>query len=217
MSLLKTLSKKLTPEQLQEVQDALGDDFNYDMVPRSRLNAVIKQRDTLKEQLAGMSHDPEEDDDDDDDDGIDDTSKGAKGTEPKKSEKPLTEKALKKLLAAKDKEKEDALKAQKVEFATREKLREAKAKDLDIVFGLLDKTKLTIGEDGKLDGFDDQLKTLTESKSFLFGETDNNTGGERGTGRTGGTGGKGKEDVLDSKLADVFSNYGITVTDDDDE
>ena len=216
MSLLKTLSKKLTPEQLQEIQDALGDDFTYDMVPRSRLNAVIKQRDSYKEQLAGMSHDPDEDDEDDEDD-IDDTSKGVKGAGSSKSEKPLTEKALKKLLAAKDKEREDALNAQKVEFATREKLRDAKAKDLDIVFGLLDKTKLTIGEDGKLDGLEDQLKTLTESKGFLFDADDSGAGadGERGTGRKGGTGGKGKEDVIDSKINDVFSNYGISVSEEE--
>ena len=213
MSLLKMLSKKLTPELLQEVQDALGDDFNYDLVPRSRLNSVIKQRDNLKEQLAAgpQTADDEEDDDLEDDD-IDQT-KGVKG---KKKDAPITQKALEKLLAAKDKEKEDALKAQKVEFATREKLREAKAKDSDIVFGLLDRSKIAFGEDGKLTGLDEQLESLTKDKSFLFDVDDSEGGsgsgaGEKGTGKKGGSS-KSKTDALDDKLADVFSDYGVSVS-----
>lgn len=211
MSLLKTLSKKLTPEQLQEVQDALGDDFNYDVVPRSRLNAVIKQRDTLREQLAGQSQGPD-DDDDDDDDVITESNKGGMGTEPQKSEKPLTQKAVDKLLAAKDREREEALAAQRLEFATREKLREFKALDLDIVFGLLDTTKITIGDDGKLNGLEDQVKSLQESKSFLFGVDDGGSSGERGTGRRGGANFRDTTGV-DAQLEDVFSNYGVSVVD----
>ena len=52
MSLYDTLRKCLTPEQFTTVTDALGDDFDYDMVPRSRLNKVIKQRNELRDQLA---------------------------------------------------------------------------------------------------------------------------------------------------------------------
>lgn len=210
MSFLKALSKKLTPELLQEVQDALGDDFNYDLVPRSRLNAVIKQRDSLKEQLATGTQNVDDDDDDDDDDDIEET-KGAKGKTPGKSDTPMTEKALKKLLASKDKEKEDALKAQKVEFAAREKLREAKAKDVDIVFGLLDRSKIAFGEDGKLAGLDEQIKSLTENKGFLFDAEEGGSQEERGTGRKGGSDKGKKEDALDDKISDVFSNYGISV------
>lgn len=213
MSLLKMLSKKLTPELLQEVQDALGDDFNYDLVPRSRLNSVIKQRDDLKKQLAAGPQDADDDDDDDHDDDDGDLTKGVKG---KKKDSPVTQKALEKLLAAKDKEKEDALKAQKVEFATREKLREAKAKDSDIVFGLLDRSKIAFGEDGKLTGLDEQLESLTKDKSFLFDVDDSEGGsgsgaGEKGTGKKGGSS-KSKTDALDDKLADVFSDYGVSVS-----
>ena len=76
MSLKDTLRQKLTPELFTQVTDALGDDFNFDVVPRSRLNKVIGQRDTLKEQLEAAvkgtqtSHGKGKaaDDDDDDDD-----------------------------------------------------------------------------------------------------------------------------------------------------
>lgn len=44
-----------------------------------------------------------------------------------------------------------------------------KVQDLDIVSGLLDKTKIELDELGNIKGgLDDQLTTLKESKSFLF-------------------------------------------------
>lgn len=45
-----------------------------------------------------------------------------------------------------------------------------KAQDEDLVAGLFDKTKLILGEDGKITGLDEQLKTLQEGKKFLFKE-----------------------------------------------
>lgn len=42
------------------------------------------------------------------------------------------------------------------------------AQDVDIVSGLFDKSKLILGDDGKITGLDEQLKALKDSKSFLF-------------------------------------------------
>ena len=42
------------------------------------------------------------------------------------------------------------------------------AQDADLVAGLIDKTKLIVGTDGKIVGLDEQVKTLQETKSFLF-------------------------------------------------
>ncbi len=44
------------------------------------------------------------------------------------------------------------------------------AQDCDLVAGLIDKQKLILGEDGKVMGLEEQIKTLRESKSFLFRE-----------------------------------------------
>ena len=73
MSFYDTLRKNLTPELFTQVTDQLGDDFDFDLVPRSRLNKVIKQRNDLRDQLAEDSQPqgrkgkaPNEDDDDDD-------------------------------------------------------------------------------------------------------------------------------------------------------
>lgn len=45
-----------------------------------------------------------------------------------------------------------------------------KVHDEDMAAGLFDKTKLILGDDGKITGLDDQLKGLQESKKFLFKE-----------------------------------------------
>jgi hypothetical protein len=42
------------------------------------------------------------------------------------------------------------------------------AHDSDMVAGLVDKSKLMLGEDGKVTGLDEQIKSLRESKAFLF-------------------------------------------------
>lgn len=43
-----------------------------------------------------------------------------------------------------------------------------KVHDVDLVTGLFDKTKLILSVDGKVTGLDEQVKTLQESKAFLF-------------------------------------------------
>lgn len=43
-----------------------------------------------------------------------------------------------------------------------------KVHDEDIAVGLVDKSKLILSEDGKVTGLEEQLKTLKESKAFLF-------------------------------------------------
>lgn len=43
-----------------------------------------------------------------------------------------------------------------------------KVHDEDLVSGLIDKEKLVVGDDGKIVGLDEQVKTLKEAKAFLF-------------------------------------------------
>lgn len=50
-----------------------------------------------------------------------------------------------------------------------------KAQDADLVASLFDTSKLILCDDGKVTGLDEQLKTLQESKAFLFKPVENNS------------------------------------------
>ncbi|WP_367569049.1 phage scaffolding protein [Lacrimispora sp.] len=58
--------------------------------------------------------------------------------------------------------------------------------DVDIVTGLVDKTKLILADDGKVSGLDEQIKSIKESKAFLFKESDPGRGGAGSGSGTGG-------------------------------
>jgi len=73
-----------------------------------------------------------------------------------------------------------------------------KVKDVGIVTGLLDKTKLILSDDGKVTGLDEQIKGLKESKSFLFADEGNYPDVHDG-GEPGGTG--------SSKTRDQFADW----------
>jgi chromosome segregation ATPase len=62
---------------------------------------------------------------------------------------------------------EKQLAEQQKDFAIKLALKEAQALDEDIVLGQLDKDTIKV-VDGKLQGFDEQLKALQENKAFLF-------------------------------------------------
>ena len=193
MTLLETLRKNLTPEQFTAIQDAVGDDFDWDMVPRSRLNKVIKQRNELRDQLAGKSQ-PQggssaEGDEDDDPKGA-----AAAGGQP-----PVDVKALEKQWQAKQ---DKAVQDVKIQFAALDKLRAANAIDAELIWngGLIDKTKLALDATGALTGLDEIITDLQKNKAHLFTKKEGNDGGApAGTGKDGGEQFKGvttKEEFL---------------------
>lgn len=71
-------------------------------------------------------------------------------------------------------ESETKLSEQQKDFAIKLALKEAAALDEDIVLGQLDKDTIKV-VDGKLQGFDEQLKGLQENKSFLFQQAESET------------------------------------------
>lgn len=61
------------------------------------------------------------------------------------------------------------------------------AQDTDLVAGLIDQSKILLGDDGKVTGLDEQIKAVRESKPFLF-KTQEQGGGNGGSGfRVGGS------------------------------
>lgn len=198
MSLKDKLREKLSPELFTQVTDALGDDFVYDVVPRSRLNKVIGQRDTLREQLEAAAKGTQtsrgsgkpEDDDDDDFQMPDLKGKG----------KGLTQEEVTRQIEEATK---NARMEMQVQFAGLDALRSANAVDPDLVFTLIDKSKLKLDDSGKLTGMEEQIEALKTSKPNLF-PTGSSTSTRKDTpGGTGKSGGseqfesvKSKEDFL---------------------
>lgn len=64
-------------------------------------------------------------------------------------------------------ERDNKLASLSTDYDIKDALRAAKARDVDIVFGLLDRSKIT-SKDGKLLGADEQIKAIRDSKAFLF-------------------------------------------------
>ena len=64
-------------------------------------------------------------------------------------------------------ERDNKLASLSTDYDIKDALRAAKARDVDIVFGLLDRSKIT-SKDGKLLGADEQIKAIRDSKGFLF-------------------------------------------------
>lgn len=182
MSLYDTLRNKLTPDLLTQVTDALGDDFDYDQVPRSRLNKVIRQRNALREQIEGSTQPigttGSVDDDDDDDVTVTKTTTKRKG-------QPLDEAALRAQWEQEQNTRENRM---RVEFAALNYLRDAGAIDPDLVMSLLklDDYKL---ENNVLVGIEEPVNALKSTKGYLFGTT-GTTGrqtAESGTGKKEGS------------------------------
>lgn len=94
----------------------------------------------------------------------------------------------------------------KMSNAIREALGDT-VQDADLVAGLLDRTKLILGDDGKLTGLDEQIKGLKESKAFLFKpeqkQEQNKTGFRIGSNQGGSNTGIGEPvgDKVDLKAA----------------
>ena len=161
MSFNDTLRKNLTPELYTQVMDQLGDDFDFDLVPRSRLNKVIKQRNELRDQLAEGSQ-----------------PQGGKG---KSAGQEVDVEALKQQWLQ---EQGDAVNEVKMQYAALEKLRAANAIDPELIWqaGIIDKSKLTVEADGTVKGLDEAITELTKNRANLFGKAKGKDGVDGGTG-----------------------------------
>ena len=205
MSFYDTLRKNLTPELFTQITDQLGDDFDFDLVPRSRLNKVIKQRNELRDQLAEVSQPqgskgkaPNEDDDDD--------FQTSKKDKTKSAGQEVDIEALK---AEWLKEQGNAVNEVKMQFAALEKLRAANAIDPELIWqaGLIDKTKLSVEADGTIKGLDEAITELTKNRTNLFNKGKEGVPG--GTGKEGGDESfatvKTKEDFLKLSTKDQMA------------
>lgn len=84
-----------------------------------------------------------------------------------------------------------------------------KVHDESIVSGLIDKTKLIIGDDGKIVGLDEQITTLKEGKAFLFKSEENNNQQQQQQKKPGfqiGNPPPNDQAAMDAEIAAAFGN-----------
>jgi len=171
----------LTEEQADKVVAGFGT-----MIPKTRLDEKINEVKDLKTQL---------------------TDRDTQLEELKKVDAEGLQAKITELQKANDDSKvafEQQLKD--VQMASALKLALAgKVHDADLVSGLVDKTKIELNEDGTIKGgLDEQVKSLQESKSFLF-VPETKPAGIRGA-KPGGDpvgGSKGETDNFGKKVADL--------------
>lgn len=153
MSFQDTLRKNLTPELFNQVIDQLGDDFDFDLVPRSRLNQVIKQRNDLRNQVAGITQPADSELPDSEADSKDTHSIDVETL--KKQWKEQSDKEIRDL---------------KIQYAALDKLRAADIIDPEMVWSsnVIDKSKLSLDDSDQLNGLDEIITKLQTDKKHLF-------------------------------------------------
>lgn len=140
----------LTEEQAEKVMDSL--DGNY--VTKTRFNEVNEENKTLKRSVS------------DRDKQLEDLKKSSGDNEELKKQIETLQQEN-----ANQKKAHDAEMTQlRLDNAIDAALTAAGAKNIKAVRALIDTSKVKVGEDGKLTGFDDLLSAVQKSDSYLFTE-----------------------------------------------
>lgn len=189
MTLLEKLREKLGTDLMSQVEDAVGDDFDWDFVPRSRLNKVIGQRNALSIKVQNLTEAAAAEDDDENLD-TKGTNKDTKGD--KKKDDGVDMEAIKSQHAA---ELQNVAKR----YAVLDYLRAQGARDPKLVLSMLDMDKITLDESETLQGIEDQVAATKESHDYLFQTAGDDVSG--GTGKDGGSDGDSETDPFEAVIA----------------
>lgn len=202
MTLLEKLREKLGPELAGQVEDAVGDDFDWDFVPRARLNKVIGQRNTAQSKLQAYL-DKQSSNAEGDDDDIPNAEGNNGNTETRRHNK-ANEVNIDELNAQHQKDLANVAKR----YAVLDLIRAKGALDPKLVLGQLDLDKMNLKEDDTLEGFDEQFNPWAESHSYMFqnsnSNSDNSNGGiESGTGKNAAGDNSTDVDPFDAVIASI--------------
>ena len=160
-------------EQKQKLKEIIGEEtynkieeFSKDFkltgfVPKSRLDDVIKERDTYKNEKETLTNQYAD-------------------YETLKNKSGEYEAQITKL--------NDDLKNTKINSAIELSIIKEKGKNTKAISALLDMEKITLTDDGKIEGLEDQLKSIKENNSYMFdNETTKATGTNLSTDKTQST------------------------------
>lgn len=203
MTLLEKLREKLGPELAGQVEDAVGDDFDWDFVPRARLNKVIGQRNAAQSKLQAYLDKQASNAEGDDDDDIPNAEGNNGNTETRRHNK-ANEISIDELNAQHQKDLANVAKR----YAVLDLIRAKGALDPKLVLGQLDLDKMNLKEDDTLEGFDEQFNPWAESHSYMFQNSNSNSdnsndGIESGTGKNAAGDNSTDVDPFDAIIASI--------------
>ena len=143
------LGMGLSEEQAQKVIDEVVDG---NFIPKSRFNEINEENKSLKKSFAER------------DQQLEDLKKSSGDNAALQQQ--ISD--LQKLNADQQKSHEAELNQLKLDNAVEIALSGAKAKNGKAVKAMLDMSKVKMGEDGKLSGFDEQIEALKKSDGYMF-------------------------------------------------
>lgn len=141
----------VSDDKKAEAEKAFKDFLDGAYVPKSRFNEVNEEKKTLQATVSER------------DKQLEDLKKNAGDNADLKEQIKNLQEANKKAAA----DYEQKIKDTKLDAAIKIAVGSS-AQDVDIVAGLIDRSKLILGDDGKVAGLDEQVKELQTSKAFLF-------------------------------------------------
>lgn len=174
----------LTPEQAEKAAAASQEELKT-YIPKHRFDEVNQENKTLKDTVKENATQ------------LENLKKSVGDNEELKKQIDTLQADNKK----KDEEYQTTLKDLKITNAIKLAIA-GKVHDEDLAASLFDKSKLILSDDGKITGLDEQLKTLSESKKFLFKEGTKQTNTDPKPGFK--VGGDGAETHTDTKPTSLF-------------
>lgn len=142
------LAMGLTDEQADKIIDSIDENF----VTKARFNEINEENKTLKKSML------------DRDKQLEDLKKSSGDNAALQQQ--ISD--LQKLNAEQQKAHDEEMAALKFNNAVEMALTGAKAKSIKAVRAMLDDSKIKLGEDGKLTGFDEQIEALRKSDGYMF-------------------------------------------------
>ena len=209
MGLYDDLKKNLDPETLAKVTEQMGEEYDFNQVPYSRLQKVIRERNELRDKVNTNASNSDHDEYEQNASGQQ-NQQGQGQAQNQQQPAGLTQADLQKAIAKATKEvqakADKQIAAMQLRSAALLQLRDANCIDPEVLYDSvrIDKSLLSLDATGKVEGLTEQIETLEKASPAYFGAASDRDV-TKGTGKTGG----GNEDPGNADLESKKFNDGL--------
>ena len=210
MGLYDDLKKNLDPETLAKVTEQMGEEYDFNQVPYSRLQKVVRERNELRDKVNTNANQNNDDDQNLSGASGQQNQQGQGQAQNQQQPAGLTQADLQKAIAKATKEAQAKADKQIADMQLRSaallQLRDANCIDPEVLYDSIrvDKSLLSLDSTGKVEGLAEQIETLQKASPAYFGAASDKDV-TKGTGKTGG----GNEDPGNADLESKKFNDGL--------